>query len=68
VTTISKNQKPSYKLFAKIKPVELTDHRAGLIYAISMEVSSQKSEEVSGSKGGKRKFQDIWKSVVVAHL
>jgi len=27
-----------------------------------MEVSSQKSNEVSGSKGGKRKFHDVWKS------
>jgi hypothetical protein len=25
-------------------------------------VSSQKSDEVSGSKGGKRKFHDVWKS------
>jgi hypothetical protein len=39
-----------------------------MFYATLMEVSSQKSEEVSGSKGGKRKFQDIWKSVFVAHL
>ena len=30
--------------------------------AISTEVSSQKSDEVSGSKGGKRKFHDVWKS------
>ena len=27
-----------------------------------MEVSSQKSDEVSGSKGGKCKFHDVWKS------
>jgi hypothetical protein len=31
VTTISKNQKPSYKFFAKNKPVELTYHKAGLL-------------------------------------
>jgi hypothetical protein len=30
-----------------------------MFYATSIEASSQKSEEVSGSKGGKRKFQDI---------
>ena len=29
--------------------------------AISREVSSQKSDEVSGSKRGKRKFHDVWK-------
>ena len=36
-----------------------------------MEGSSQNSDEVpgsKGSKGGKCKFQDIWKSVFVAHL
>jgi hypothetical protein len=33
-----------------------------------MEGSSQTSDKVLGSKGGKRKFQDIWKSVFVAHL
>ena len=27
-----------------------------------MEVSSQKSDEVSGSKGEKCKFHDVWKS------
>jgi hypothetical protein len=32
--------------------------------AISTEVSSQKSDEFSGSKGGKRKFHDIWKSSI----
>ena len=45
------------KYFAKNKSVELTYHKA-----ISTEVSSQKSDEVSGSKGGKRKFHDVWKS------
>jgi hypothetical protein len=30
-----------------------------VFYATSTEVSSQKSDEVSGSKGGKRKFKDI---------
>ena len=53
------NQKPSNKIFRKNEPVELTDHKAGVFYATSTEVSSQKSDEVSGSKGGKCKFQDI---------
>jgi hypothetical protein len=30
-------------------------------FTISREVSSQKCDEVSGSKGGKRKFHDVWK-------
>jgi len=55
-------------LFAKNKPVELTNQKAGLFYATSTEVSSQKSDEFSGSKDGKCKFQDIWKSAFVAHL
>jgi hypothetical protein len=59
MTTISKIKNLHANFFAKNKPVELTDHKAGLFYATSMDVSSQISEEVSGSKGGKRKFQDI---------
>ena len=43
------------KIFAKNKP-ELT------VNAISTEVSSQKSDEVLGSKGGMHKFHDVWKS------
>jgi hypothetical protein len=53
--------------FAKNKLSELTDHKAGLFYATSMEGSSQNSDKVSGSKGGKCKFHDVWKSIV-AHL
>ena len=64
----SDHDKLHIKFFAKNKPVELIDHKAGLFYATSTEVSSQKSDEVSGSKGGKRIFQDIQRSVFVAHL
>ena len=62
---MSKKQNRLTKFFAKNKPVQLTDHKDGLFYATSTEVSSQKSDEVSDSKGGKRKFQNIWKSVFV---
>jgi hypothetical protein len=48
--------------FAKNKPVESTDHEAGLPDASSTEVSSQNTNEGSGSKIEKRKFQDVWKS------
>jgi hypothetical protein len=47
VTSINKNHKPSKKV--KNKPIQLTDHKAGLFYATSTEVSSQKSDEVSDS-------------------
>jgi hypothetical protein len=50
VTTISKNQKPAYKIF-----------NCKIVNAISTEVSSQKSDEVSGSKGRKRKFHDVFR-------
>jgi hypothetical protein len=59
VTTISKKQNLHTKFFAKNKPVELTDYEA-----TSTEVSSQNSDEVSGSKAEKRKYQDIWKSEI----
>jgi hypothetical protein len=49
---------------AKNKPVESTDHEAGLPDASSTEVSSQNTNEGSGSKIEKRKFQDVWKSVL----
>ena len=55
-------------MFAKNKQVELINQKAGLFYETLTEVSSQKSDEVSGSKDGKHKFQDIWKSAFVAHL
>ena len=41
-TRRAKNQKPSYKFFVKNNPIELTDRKAGLFYATSTEVSSQK--------------------------
>ena len=64
VTTISKKQNLHTKFFTKNKPVELTDYEAGLSDATSTEVSSQNSDEVSGSKAEKRKYQDIWKSEI----
>ena len=42
------------------KPVESTDREAGLSDATSTEVSSQNTNEGSGSKSEKRKFQDVW--------
>ena len=48
--------------FAKNKPVESTDREAGLPDATSTEVSSQNTNEGSGSKAEKCKFQDVWKS------
>ena len=58
------------KFFANNKPVELTDHKAGLFYTTLTEVSNQKSDDVSGSESEKkkRKFQDVSKSVFVTHL
>ena len=47
---------------AKNKPVKSTDREAGLPDATSTEVSSQNTNEGSGSKAEKRKFQDVWKS------
>jgi hypothetical protein len=47
---------------AKNKPVESTDHEVGLPDATSTEVSSQNTNEGSGSKAEKCKFQDVWKS------
>ena len=46
----------------KNKSVESTDREVDLPDATSMEVSSQNTKEGSGSKGEKRKFQDVWKS------
>jgi hypothetical protein len=57
VTTISKKQNLHAKFFTNNKPVELTDYEAGLSHATSTEVSSQNSDEVSGSKAEKRKYQ-----------
>ena len=62
VTTISKKQKLQTKFFANNKPVESTDHDAGLSDATSTEVWCQNSDEGSGSDAEMRKFQDIWKS------
>ena len=47
---------------AKNKPIESTDHEAGLPDATSTDVSSQNTNEGSGSKAEKHKFQDVWKS------
>jgi hypothetical protein len=47
---ISKKQNLLTKCFAKNKPVESTDYKAGLPDATSTEVSSQNTDEVSGSK------------------
>jgi len=68
VTTISKKQNLHTKFFAKNKSVELTDYEAGLSDATSTEVSSQNSDEVSGSKAEKRKYKDIWKSEIPVSL
>ena len=57
MTTISKKQNLYAKFFTNNKPVELTDYEAGLSDATSTEVSSQNSDEVSGSKAEKRKYQ-----------
>ena len=51
-----------FLFFAKNKPVESTDCEASLPDATSTEISSQNTNEGSGSKAEKRKFQDVWKS------
>jgi hypothetical protein len=48
--------------FTKNKPLEKTNCEAGLPDATLTEVSSQNTNEGSGSKAEKRKFQDVWKS------
>ena len=50
------------KFFVKNKPAELTYHKAGLLMQYSRKYQPKKCDEVSGSKDGKRKFHDVWKS------
>ena len=50
---------------AKYKPIESTDREAGLPDATSTEVSSQDTNEGSGSKAEKHKFLEV--GVFVAH-
>ena len=57
-----KNKTFFHFFLAKNKLVESTDREAGLPDATSTEVSSQNTNESSGSKAEKRKFQDVWKS------
>ena len=68
VTTIIKKQNLHTKYFTKNKLIELTDCEAGLSDATSTEVSSQNSDEVSGSKAEKRKYHDIWKSKIPVRM
>ena len=69
VTTISKKQNLLTKFFAKNKPVESTDCETCLPDATLTEVIiSQNTDEDSGSKAEKRKFQDVSEvRVFVAH-
>ena len=55
-----KNKTFFHFVLAKNKPVESTDREVGLPDATSTEVSSQNTNEGSGSKSEKRKFQDVW--------
>ena len=58
-----KNKTFFHFFLAKNKPVESTDREAGLPDATSTEVSSQNTNEGSGSnRAEKRKFQVVWKS------
>ena len=58
MTTISKKQNLHAKFFTNNEPVELTDYEAGLSAdATSTEVSSHNSDEVSGYKAEKCKYQ-----------
>ena len=47
---------------AKKNPVESIDHATDLPDATWTEVSSKSTDEVSGSKAEKHKFEDVWKS------
>jgi hypothetical protein len=44
------------QFFAINKPVELTYHKAGLLMQYPQKYQAKKSDEVPGSKGGKRKI------------
>ena len=57
MTMMSKKQNLHTQFFAKNKPVKSTDNEVDLSDATSTEVSSQNSDEVSGSKAEKRKYQ-----------
>jgi len=57
-----KNKTFFHFFLTKNKPVESTDREAGLSDATSTEVPSQNTNEGSGSKAEKRKFQNVWKS------
>ena len=57
-----KNKTFFHFFFTKNKPLEKTNCEAGLPDATSTKVSSQNTNEGSGSKAEKRKFQDVWKS------
>ena len=63
-----KNKTFFHFFLAKNKPVESTDREAGLPDAISTEVSSQNTNEGSGSKAEKRKFQYVWKLEFLWHI
>ena len=66
---MSKKQILLTNFFIKNKPVESTDHEAGLPDANWTEVSSQNTDKGSGSEAETCKFQDVWKSrVFVVHL
>ena len=57
-------QKKNKKNHSYNKPVELTYHKAGMLiqYPRTYKTKKVTSINVSGSKGGKRNFHDVWKS------